>query len=217
MPIAISPYFWPAGLPINDLVGTFEDVYRQLGYEVCADGSVEEGFEKIVLYATQGRCLHASRLLSSGNWASKLGEDIDIEHERADSLNSVKYGDASVFMRRPAQPSTEAVSDLPNVAEVETLITEELHRSNALWLWDIVWSLHKDFRDASLSEKIDLARSAIRKLQARGLVQLWRAELLVGPVEKLDMTALADLDMDDQPWYDPTRAQTVVLVYSVTP
>jgi hypothetical protein len=102
-PIAVAPYFWPLGLPRGDYsIANYVDAFRSIGYELCADGELEGGSEKIVLYGgrDQGSCTHAARQLNDGRWASKLGPDIDIEHQAADSLTGPLYGRVEVYMSR---------------------------------------------------------------------------------------------------------------------
>ena len=82
--------------------------YETLGYEACADGKYEKGFEKIVIYSRNGQPTHAARLQSdSGLWTSKLGGEIDVEHDSPEALIREipvllrQYGDPIQFMKRP--------------------------------------------------------------------------------------------------------------------
>lgn len=81
-------------------------VFAQAGYERCADGVLEEGVEKIALYARADQVQHAALQLPSGRWTSKLGDDCDIEHElqaltsSANTGGGVQYGEVAAFMRR---------------------------------------------------------------------------------------------------------------------
>lgn len=100
-PVLVAPWYWPEGLPLGDeSIENFANAFRLLGYEICEDGRLEDGVEKIVLYGQAGLCLHASRQLADGRWASKLGRFIDIEHLFADSLSGPKYGQVVVYMSR---------------------------------------------------------------------------------------------------------------------
>ena len=66
---------WPSAVDRDVFLQNFELVFELEGFEICADGSVEQGFEKIVLYADAvGEFCHAARQLPSGAWMSKLGE-----------------------------------------------------------------------------------------------------------------------------------------------
>lgn len=77
-----NPYYWIDGVPAELTVAAFIQAYQTLGYEPCDDSGLEEGFEKIALYATpDGEPTHAARQLPDGKWTSKLGRWEDIEHE----------------------------------------------------------------------------------------------------------------------------------------
>ena len=65
------------------------------------DGSLEEGFEKVVIYVKGVAPTHAARQLSSGWWTSKLGREWDIVHKRVEDVEGAVYGQAAQFMRRP--------------------------------------------------------------------------------------------------------------------
>ena len=61
---------------------------------------MEKGFQKIALYVKDGIPTHAARQLPTGKWTSKLGRDIDIEHDFPEVLNGADYGVASIFMKK---------------------------------------------------------------------------------------------------------------------
>ena len=65
--------YWPADVPRQETVAAFVELYRSLGYEPVTDAAPESGYEKLVLYALEGRPTHAARQLASGKWSSKLG------------------------------------------------------------------------------------------------------------------------------------------------
>jgi hypothetical protein len=56
------------------------------GFEVCLNADNEPGFEKVVLYAKGGVPTHAARQLLNGNWTSKLGREIDVQHNTPEAL-----------------------------------------------------------------------------------------------------------------------------------
>ncbi len=78
--------------------------FGTVGFELCSDGSLEHGVEKIALYSSdRGEVTHTARQLPSGNWTSKLGPNIDIMHPTPESLNGPGYGSVSHFLQRQAQ------------------------------------------------------------------------------------------------------------------
>src|SRR5262245_29337542 len=72
-------YFWPDGVPEDLNLQSFMQVFQQLAYVPCTDGTLEPGFEKVAIYADDsGQATHAARQLPNGQWTSKLGKYIDI-------------------------------------------------------------------------------------------------------------------------------------------
>jgi hypothetical protein len=92
--------FWPKEAPPVDTRLAFIKAFKSKGYEVCDNGELEPGYEKICLYEKQGRPKHAARQLLDGMWTSKLGMSHDISHE-LHGLTGKQYGKPSLFMRRP--------------------------------------------------------------------------------------------------------------------
>ncbi|MDA2915927.1 hypothetical protein MYX64_03665 [Nitrospinae bacterium AH_259_B05_G02_I21] len=74
-------------------------LFEQLGYRVCPEAGLEEGYEKIAIYASRGGATHAARQLENGKWTSKLGENIDIEHTLA-GLEGPDYGEVVRILKR---------------------------------------------------------------------------------------------------------------------
>src|SRR5437773_1217674 len=75
-PIDDPSAFWP--IPIDPLdpvtLDAFIKAFATEGYLVCADGSLENGFEKIAIYVDRGgEPTHAARQLLNGTWTSKMG------------------------------------------------------------------------------------------------------------------------------------------------
>lgn len=97
-PMGFGDLRWLPGWPRALTVDNFEGVF--VGFERCADGTHEPGFEKIAIYAKSKVPTHAARQLESGRWTSRLGPDEDVEHDLAD-LNGRRYGQSVVFLRRP--------------------------------------------------------------------------------------------------------------------
>lgn len=100
-------YRWP-GANRTPLIESLVTVFVGLGYEVCEDGTLEQGFEKVALYVRNHMWRHAARQLPNGRWTSKLGPDEDIEHETAEALCGVHYGTVHCFMRRRSDAEAEA-------------------------------------------------------------------------------------------------------------
>jgi hypothetical protein len=93
--------YWPDGVPRETAIEVFEAVFRSVGYRSCADGGLEEGVEKVAIYAVKEVPKHAARQLPDGKWTSKLGRFHDIEHNEAEGIVSAGYGSIVRFMKRP--------------------------------------------------------------------------------------------------------------------
>jgi len=94
-------YYWPPGRPTdNDTVDNFIETFQALGYEVCADGELEAGYEKLAIYADGTRTKHMARQIGRDLWTSKLGDERDITHTLA-GLEGQAYGLVARFLRRP--------------------------------------------------------------------------------------------------------------------
>ena len=93
--------FWPDDAPREVTRRAFVIMYRNRGYEICADGSLEVGFEKIAIYERYGAVpTHAAKQLADGRWKSKLGEFEDIEHNTTNAVTEYVYGQVAVYMKR---------------------------------------------------------------------------------------------------------------------
>lgn len=95
--------YWPDGVERTVTVQAFVKAYRTVDYEVCEDGLLEAGFEKIVIYVLNGEPTHAARQLADGKWTSKLGPFEDITHSTLICLNGPLYGEPHTYMKRPVK------------------------------------------------------------------------------------------------------------------
>lgn len=94
---------WPFSLPGNRHLTTFQELFRNLKYEVCDSAQFEKGYQKIAIYTEIGnieRCTHAARQKNNGIWISKLGPNWDIEHATPYSIEGNEYGQVACIMKR---------------------------------------------------------------------------------------------------------------------
>lgn len=97
--------YWPPEVPMNHDLVVYVVAFGTLGYEPCADGTLDEGFEKVAIYESlTGYVIHMARQLSSGRWTSKLGQLDDIEHASPADLEGREYGRVVQYMRRETNP-----------------------------------------------------------------------------------------------------------------
>lgn len=92
-------YFWPLQAERVYTIAAYMQAFGTKGFVPCDSPSVEQGFVKVALYALKNFPTHASRQVSDGWWASKLGQNIDIEHE-LDALNGGEYGSVVYYLRK---------------------------------------------------------------------------------------------------------------------
>jgi hypothetical protein len=98
-------YHWPKGAKKGYTADCLIDACRTEGFEVCANGALIEGREKIAIYLNdEGGFLHVARQESNGRWKSKLGDEEDIEHDTPESLINETYGVPRIFMERARKP-----------------------------------------------------------------------------------------------------------------
>jgi hypothetical protein len=101
----VMPRHWPANAPVDYKVTSLILAYESVGFVICADGSREDGVEKIAIYGVGDEYLHAARQLENGRWTSKIGASEDIEHDALEDLAGPCYGQATVFMKRNRVPA----------------------------------------------------------------------------------------------------------------
>ncbi len=95
-----GPY-WPVEGAYLANLSTFREGFATLGYEATENPEYQPNLEKIAFYGHGDRVNHAARQLANGNWTSKLGEDVDIEHTLR-GLESV-YGEVIAVLARQSE------------------------------------------------------------------------------------------------------------------
>lgn len=92
---------WRAGVPRTGDVACYIELFRKEGgFKPCQDPELEDGYEKIAIYALDGMAQHAARQLPSGRWTSKLGDWEDIQHDTLAALEGDLYGNVVQIMKR---------------------------------------------------------------------------------------------------------------------
>ncbi len=101
-PVHSSLAYWPTAIPDVITIEAFIEAFATKGYTPCADGTLEAGFEKVVLYVDPAQLpTHMARQLDNGEWTSKLGRSYDISHTTPHIVHGTLYGTISTFLRRP--------------------------------------------------------------------------------------------------------------------
>jgi len=97
--------YWPRGIPREETLDAFISAFGTVGFTLCVDGSLQDGIEKIAIFARQVGALliptHAALQLESGEWTSKMGSAEDITHITLDAVNGPLYGKSETFLARP--------------------------------------------------------------------------------------------------------------------
>ena len=93
-------YYWPESVPRELSVDRFVQAFASVGFEPCEHDDLEPGFEKVAIYAINGKPTHAARQLPDGQWTSKLGKNIDITHSLRGLEGSI-YGQVAAYLKRP--------------------------------------------------------------------------------------------------------------------
>ncbi|HEY7766958.1 MAG TPA: hypothetical protein VIB55_02185 [Longimicrobium sp.] len=71
-----------------------------MGYAAEPNPAPEAGTEKIAIFALpNGYPTHVARQVESGYWTSKLGTNVDIEHE-LHGLTGTRFGEVVMIMSR---------------------------------------------------------------------------------------------------------------------
>ena len=92
--------YWPKA-PKKETVNAFVKAFAQRGYKRFPENNadLQDGYEKIALYALGTRATHAARQLPDGNWTHKLGANIDITASLT-AVEGLIYGTVVLFLRR---------------------------------------------------------------------------------------------------------------------
>jgi hypothetical protein len=98
--------YWPPGVMRARTLDAFVKAFATKGYVRCESSALETGFLKIAIYVKDGIPTHAARQLETGKWTSKLGQNVDIEHDSPELVGGALYGEAVAFMRRPHPPAS---------------------------------------------------------------------------------------------------------------
>jgi hypothetical protein len=111
-PSSEDGYYWPTNAPAEQSVAAFVAAFGALGYEPCADASLEPGMEKLAVYAeAHGWPTHVARQLPTGDWTSKLGASEDIYHSTPQALEGVLYGKVVQYLCRRSRRLSEAATE----------------------------------------------------------------------------------------------------------
>jgi hypothetical protein len=102
-PDPLGQCYWPPEARREVTLEAFLQAYQLHGYADRSDPQLEPTRQKVAIYTSAaGVPTHAARQLPDGWWASKLGPQIDIEHELG-ALDGPAYGRVAVILARSAR------------------------------------------------------------------------------------------------------------------
>ena len=97
-----SNSFWPKTIPRANTLDNFIELFRLRKFELCDDGSFENGYIKIAIFCNSNGVTHAARQLPNGLWSSKLGPFFSVLHT-IESISNGEYGDVTRFMKKECE------------------------------------------------------------------------------------------------------------------
>jgi hypothetical protein len=93
---------WPDGVPREETIEAFVELFERLGYAITTSADMEEHIEKVAIFAVHQKPTHAARQLPDGTWTSKCGKDVDITH-LLPALEGEQYGKVCRILKRLLQ------------------------------------------------------------------------------------------------------------------
>ena len=127
--------FWPKGVINDDSQKSFIDLFESIGYNICDNGEIEDGYEKIALFELHGFIKHAAKQTSEhGKWHSKFGTGNDGIHTM-EALEDGGYGIPKIYMKRIVDQhlnknQTMSVTNNPKNKEVRRTLFGRVFKRN---------------------------------------------------------------------------------------
>lgn len=100
-PYMVPGHWWPDGVVKSMSPDALIQAFEAMGFTITADCSIEEDFDKVVLYKdpTKEQWTHASQLIKDSIEHSKFGEEWDGSHS-FNSITGIIYGVPYCYMKR---------------------------------------------------------------------------------------------------------------------
>ena len=92
---------------LSVLTANLSETARILFSAGSVNSTLEQGIEKIAIYADGKVYEHAARQLANGKWTSKMGKGEVIEHDTPEDLVGPAYGQVVKFMQRKRPEKTD--------------------------------------------------------------------------------------------------------------
>lgn len=99
--VGVRGFYWPPGIPREDSLRAWTRVFEMYGYRICESANLEPGVEKVAIYADAiGTPTHVAKQQPCGQWTSKLGRGVDIEHDDLAGLQGDLFGEVVRILKR---------------------------------------------------------------------------------------------------------------------
>ena len=92
--------YWPDNELDDDTVAGWIRIFELSGYETSEGFDLEDGFERVAIFADRNGPTHVARQMDNGEWTSKLRKGNDTEHRTAHALEGDIYGTIIQVIRR---------------------------------------------------------------------------------------------------------------------
>lgn len=93
--------WWPEGVPYDENRESLVALFEYFGFESSDNNVLEDGYDKVALYADEEGWTHAARVISNNTLHSKIGTAWDIHHSDNDLFAETEYGSIFTYMKRP--------------------------------------------------------------------------------------------------------------------
>ena len=104
--------WWPVNARSDMSYEALISAFQEVGFKICTETNVHEGYDVVVLYGDGGIWTHASRIISLNEEHSKFGESWDGIHGRQ-MFDGTSYGNPYAYMKRPAEERDYWINKFP--------------------------------------------------------------------------------------------------------
>lgn len=121
-PVNYAWTWWPNDVPCDEHKDSLIALFEYFGFSKCSDCLLEQGFDKVALYADSNGWTHAARVIGDNVLHSKIGTAWDIHHSGGSTFDNTDYGCIYVYMKRPV--SDRYLSEI-NKPQIGTITVNE--------------------------------------------------------------------------------------------
>lgn len=125
-------YWWPNDVERNMSSSALIAAFEAVGFTECDNKSLEEGFDKVILYKneTEDEWTHASRIIDNSVEHSKFGASFDGTHSH-DKFQGTCYGiPYAIMKRRTNYDSSESKLQIGKASANLELLRQQIDNYN---------------------------------------------------------------------------------------